>query len=124
MLEPANIFGALPETLDEEFFGTLLQTAGFRLERIVSKGHSTPAGQWYDQDHDEWILVLSGSARLGIDGEDALVELTVGDWLLLPAHKRHRVEWTAPDVETVWLALHYGEARTRCAQTGAQLEHP
>ncbi len=91
---------------DEEVFDTLLQGGRFRLLRIVSNGQATPAGVWLDQDGDEWVVVVKGAAMLHIEGEAKSRALTPGDWILLPAHCRHRVEWTAPDQPTVWLALH------------------
>lgn len=89
-----------------ERLDTILSGPGLRLERIVSLGHVTPPGEWYDQDADEWVLVVRGRARLRFeDGADAL-GLEAGDHLFIPAHRRHRVEWTDPDRPTVWLALH------------------
>lgn len=105
--KPGNIFSDLPARLDEEFFETLIENKGFKLERIVSKGHATPEGQWYDQEKNEWVLLVSGSARLIVEGEPRPITLEPGDHLILPAHLKHRVEWTAPDTETVWLAVHY-----------------
>jgi len=102
----------LPENLPEEKFEVLLETPAFRLERILSKGHATPEGQWYDQDWDEWVLLLQGQARLAIEGRNGETFLHPGDALLLPAHCRHRVNWTPPDTITVWLALHYGRGST------------
>jgi|GEM_PF-44232 len=99
----------LPEDLPEERFDVLLETPVFRLERILSKGHATPEGQWYDQDWHEWVLLLQGQARLAIEGRDEAF-LQPGDALLLPAHCRHRVNWTPEDTITVWLALHYGRS--------------
>jgi len=97
----------IPEQLPQELFETILEQPGFKLERIISRGHATPAGQWYDQDVDEWVLLLKGGAGLRIDNRADEVILRPGDHVLLPAHCRHRVEWTADDCETVWLALHY-----------------
>ena len=99
-----NIFRR-PESLDQEWIETLWQTPSFRLERIVSAGHSTPPGQWYDQDSDEWVVLLRGSAGLLFEGEAQARVLQPGDYMLIPAHRRHRVEWTAAEEETVWLAL-------------------
>jgi cupin 2 domain-containing protein len=102
-----NIFGDLPSHAPEEFFETVLQAAGFRMERIVSMGHATPAGEWYDQEADEWVLLVRGSAGLRIEGEEEILTLRPGDHLLLPARMRHRVEWTDSATATVWLALHF-----------------
>ena len=90
-----------------ELFETLLQTGSFRLERIVSTGQATPPGEWYDQERDEWVLLVSGDAGLRFEGEAAARRLRPGDHVLIPAHSRHRVEWTAAGQATVWLALHY-----------------
>lgn len=100
-----NILAALPESPDE-VFETLLERPGLRLERIVSSGQASPAGEWYDQKEDEWVLLLSGSAGILIEGEGEPRRLAVGDFLLLPAGCRHRVDWTASADKTVWLALH------------------
>ncbi len=102
----ANIFASIPENLDDERIDLLAQNENVRIERIISKGHTTPAADWYDQEKDEWIIVLKGAAILAFEnGED--VRLESGDYLNIPAHTRHRVKWTQPDLETVWLAIHY-----------------
>ena len=103
-----NLFDDVPRALDAERVDVLLATAGLRLERIVSTGQATPPGEWYDQERDEWVVVLRGRARVRIEGETEDRALGVGDHLLLRAHVRHRVEWT--DTPTVWLALHYTDA--------------
>lgn len=102
-----NLFENIPSKAGEEIFETLLQTKAFKLERIISTGQATPAGQWYDQDKDEWIVLLSGKAGLLFEGSKEPHVLHPGDSLLVPAHARHRVEWTAIETETVWLALHF-----------------
>ena len=106
-METNNIFSNIPEQLNEELFEELLGNGSFKLERIVSRGHSTPAGEWYDQVKNEWVILLKGSAGLLIEGEEETINLKPGDYFHLPAHLRHRVEWTDPDGETVWLAIHY-----------------
>ncbi len=98
-----NIFAALPQKARDEHFLTLLETHGTKIERIVSRSHSSPAGFWYDQPHDEWVMLLRGEATLEFaDGE--LVTLKEGDYLAIPPHVKHRVRETAP--ETIWLAVH------------------
>lgn len=101
-----NLLAAAPAALPEELFETLLERPGCRIERIVSRQHATAPGEWYDQERDEWVLLVQGAAGLQIEGRDGLLELGPGDYLLLPAHCRHRVAWTAQDGDTIWLALH------------------
>jgi len=91
-----------------ETLENLLVRTGLRIERIVSRGDSTPAGEWYDQSWDEWVLLIRGEAGLLIAGEQEPRHLRQGDYLLLPAGCRHRVEWTDPVQETVWVAVHIG----------------
>ena len=107
----SNLFDDVPRMLAAEKIDVLLETPGVRLERIVSTGHVTPAGEWYDQDRDEWVVVLRGRARVRIEGEAEDRTLSVGDHLLLRAHVRHRVEWTSPEEPTIWLALFYAPQR-------------
>ncbi|MBI1817434.1 MAG: phosphoribosylaminoimidazole carboxylase [Deltaproteobacteria bacterium] len=104
---PSNLFAAIPPVLTQELIEPLLETASFRLERIVSAGQVTPAGEWYDQERCEWVVLLSGGATLRFEDEAEPVSLRPGDHVLMAAHRRHRVEWTDPAQKTVWLALHY-----------------
>ena len=108
MVKAGSIRSNVPQAaLPEELVDVLLARPGLRIERIVSTGQVTRQGTWYDQDTDEWVLVVAGAARLRIESEDADRELSAGDWLLLPAHCRHRVTWTASDPPTMWLAVHF-----------------
>ena len=107
MTSSSNLFTDLPKHFPDEVFTTLLESAAVRIERIVSHGHASPAGFWYDQDRHEWVMVLKGAARLRF--EDETVEMKPGDYINIPAHKKHRVEWTTPEGPTVWLAVHYGD---------------
>jgi cupin 2 domain-containing protein len=106
-LTTGNLFADLPRRLSQELSEVLAQSAGARLERIVSLGHTTPPGEWYDQDTNEWVVLLRGAAVLRFEDEPEPRRLVPGDWLDIPAHRRHRVEWTAPGEPTIWLALHY-----------------
>lgn len=102
----ANLFEHIPTELPDELMETLHEAGGVRIERIVSRGQTTPEGQWYDQPWDEWVILLSGSAELEFDQGGASVTLQPGDYVLLPAGLRHRVAFTAPDEDSVWLAVH------------------
>ncbi|HEW97515.1 MAG: cupin [Candidatus Parabeggiatoa sp. nov. 3] len=99
-----NIFKPLKTPTTAEVFEKLLSTPHFTLERIVSTGQAP--GEWYDQKQDEWVILLSGSAGLLFESEDTVQVLQPGDYVNIPAHQRHRVEWTDSSQPTVWLALH------------------
>jgi cupin 2 domain-containing protein len=100
-----NIFSDLPSALRDELVQVLLTKADCRIERIVSHGHASPDGFWYDQEENEWVLLLKGAAKLRFEND--LIELRPGDFINIPAHRRHRVEWTTPDEPTIWLAVFY-----------------
>ncbi len=101
-----NVFANIPSDLPEELFQTLVQDSHLRLERIVSRGHASSADEWYDQDFDEWVILLEGKARLQFAKDKSIITLKAGDYLFIPAHEKHRVDWTDPAVESIWLALH------------------
>jgi cupin 2 domain-containing protein len=102
-----NLFRPEPARRPDELVEVLVRAGRIRLERIVSSGHATPPGQWLVQDQDEWVTVLQGRAALVFEGGPGPVEMVPGDYLIIPAARRHRVEWTDLDGPTVWLALHY-----------------
>jgi len=99
--------GLPAEPAADEIFEPLSGSTGVLIERIVSTGQMTPEGEWYDQERDEWVMVVTGAARLLIEGQENDIELSAGDWIHLPAHCRHRVTWTQSSPPTVWLAVHY-----------------
>jgi cupin 2 domain-containing protein len=101
-----NLFSDIPADPGDEFFETLAASEQVTIERIVSKGHVSPDEVWYDQDRHEFVVVLKGSARLEFE-DGSTSELAAGDWVNIPAHRRHRVAWTDETTETVWLAVHY-----------------
>lgn len=101
----SNLFSDVPANLPDEIVETLLCAADVRIERIVSHGHASPDGFWYDQREHEWVLLLTGAARLRFD--DGAVDLNPGDYLNVTARRKHRVEWTTPDEPTVWLVVFY-----------------
>lgn len=102
-----NLFEEIPARLPEELFQNLAGTDAVRIERIVSRGHATPEGQWYDQPQTEFVLLLQGAACLAFE-DGAEVTMAPGDWLEIPAHRKHRVAWTDPEQHSVWLAVHFG----------------
>ena len=101
-----NILNNIPHDLPEELFETLAKNENIHIERIVSKGHVTPAGQWYDQVRNEFVLLVKGAAKLEFE-DGRVIGLGEGDWLEIPAGQKHRVGWTDPAGETVWLAVHW-----------------
>ena len=105
MVRQSSLFDTSAGSTDREIVELLLDRPGVRVERIVSVGQSTPPGQWYDQADDEWVALLAGRATLRFE-DGAVIELAPGDWLLIPAHLRHRVEATSADPPCVWLAVH------------------
>lgn len=100
-----NLFANIPVNLPDELTETLAESPAVRIERIVSHGHASPAGFWYDQEENEWVVVLKGKAKLLFEGDDKPLELGPGDFVNIPAHKRHRVDWTTPDEPTIWLCI-------------------
>jgi cupin 2 domain-containing protein len=100
-----NLLETVDGPLDEERVDELVRRPGLRVERIVSRGHASPPGFWYDQSETEWVLLVAGRARLAFADGRGPVELGPGDWLEIPARARHRVEWTEPGRDTVWLAI-------------------
>jgi cupin 2 domain-containing protein len=108
-LKAGNLFDDIAAPGREEQVAVLADTGGVRIARIVSHGHASPPDYWYDQDEPEWVLVVAGAAGLWIEGEAAVRRLGPGEYVMIPAHVRHRVEWTARDQPTVWLAVHLQE---------------
>lgn len=106
-MKPANLFQNIPAQLPAEIAETLAVAGTTRIERIVSRGHCSPPGFWYDQEQDEWVVLLKGAARLRFADRDEAVDLAPGDYIHIPARLRHRVEATAPGEDTVWLAVFY-----------------
>ncbi len=102
-----NLFNDLPTDLPEELVEVLAENKHVRLERIISTGHAGPEGVWYDQNEHEWVVVLKGAAKLLFEGDDEPIHMRPGDFVNIPAHRRHRVEWTTPVEPTVWLAVRY-----------------
>ena len=103
---PSNLFADLANHLPQELVQTLLAAVSVCIERIVSHGHASPEGFWYDQGQHEWVVVLKGAGWLQF--EDGVVEMKPGDFINIPAYKKHRVDWTTPDEPTIWLAGFYG----------------
>jgi len=101
-----NLYRNIESHIPKEQFDSLVESDNVQIERIVSKGHTSPGQGWYDEQRNEFVLVLKGAARLEFD-DGREVEMRPGDWLEIPAHVKHRVAWTDESQETVWLAVHY-----------------
>ena len=108
MIPPANLLRDLPDARDGEVTETLVAASGLRVERIVSLGQASPPGFWYDQNEAEWVLLLTGTARLRFADEEQDRVLGPGDHVHIASRRKHRVEWTDPAVPSVWLAIFYG----------------
>ena len=102
-----NLFESIPVELPDELTETLLQTKALRMERIVSRGHHSPAGDWYNQSEHEWVALLTGQATLEFQDPVERVSLAKGDFINIPAFRKHRVVVTDPHVDTIWLAVFY-----------------
>lgn len=107
MINKGNIRSTIPEQIPHEITEILAGSQAVKIERIISRGHCSAEGFWYDQDYNEWVLLLQGKASLTFADQSAAVELTAGDYINIPAHVRHRVAWTAEDTDTIWLAVKY-----------------
>jgi len=105
-MKPDNIFSIRPANLENEALDVLINNSNVTIERIISKGHRSPETGWYDQEKNEWVMVLRGGAELTF-ADQTIVRLEAGDFIHIPPHKKHRVSWTDPDQETFWLAVHY-----------------
>ncbi len=101
-----NIFNEIPKDLQDELFEDIIKTENLKIERIVSYGHASPETGWYESEKNEWVIVLKGEAILSFENSDD-VKLSAGDYLNIVAHKKHKVSWTLPNAETIWLAIHY-----------------
>jgi cupin 2 domain-containing protein len=99
-----NLLAALPTDFSVKVFEKILERGPVCIERIVSRGHTSPAEGWWDQEEDEWVLVLRGGGTIQF-ADSGEITLRAGDYLFIPAHKRHRLTWTEPDQATVWLAI-------------------
>lgn len=106
-MRPVNLFNSIPESLPDELVEVLVQGNLARIERIVSRGHSSPKGFWYDQENWEWVMVVRGAAGVLFEGDAEEVSLGPGDYLAIPPHRKHRVQWTDPECDTLWLAVHW-----------------
>jgi cupin 2 domain-containing protein len=106
-IRTANLLAGIPPELQAEWSDVLAERAGVRVERIVSRGHASAPGFWYDQSETEWVMVVKGRARLRFEAQDRLLELGPGDHVTIAPHARHRVEWTTPHEVTVWLAVFF-----------------
>jgi len=107
MIQKRNLFTGVGKELHREHMEVLAREGRTRIERVVSHGEASPPGYWYDQDESEWVLMVRGHARVRFEAEDQVLELSAGDNFLIPPHVRHRVDWTAPDEDTIWLVVFF-----------------
>lgn len=101
-----NIFQNIPLNIPEEIFETIIESSSIKVEKIISRGQKSPDNFWYDQDKNEWIIIIKGEARLQLENNQ-IIDLVEGDYLNILAHQKHHVVWTKPDNETIWLAVYY-----------------
>ncbi len=106
-MKVSNLLENIPAQLPEELIEVLASSENVRIERIISHGHTSPEDFWYDQDQNEFVLLLKGKAELEFSDPEKTIILEEGDSLIIPAHQRHRVSWTKPETETIWLVVYY-----------------
>ena len=106
-VKKSNLFADIPAQFHSELSQRIAYGKGIRIERIISRGHASPEGFWYDEAENEWVLLLRGAARIRFESGDEVLEMKPGDHVTIPSRARHRVEWTTPDEETIWLAVFY-----------------
>ena len=105
-MNKSNLFENIPPRAQTEFFDIIAENKHIKIERIVSAGHSSAPSDWYNQEQNEWVVLLSGSATLSFEKADD-IQLQPGDHILIPAHTKHRLKHTSPDEETIWIAVHF-----------------
>lgn len=105
-MKTQNIFQNIPQNLPEELFEDILKRDNFKIERIVSDGHTSPKKGWYNSTQNEWVIVLQGEAILSFEKE-LHVELQKGDYYNILAGQKHRVSYTSESEKTIWLAIYY-----------------
>lgn len=103
-----NIFNLPPLSNDNdpEIFETLLTNPNISIERIISYGQTTPVGEWYDQEKAEWLILIQGEAQLSY-ADNSRIKLIAGDYLYIPAHQKHRVEYTSKEPPCIWLTIFF-----------------
>jgi cupin 2 domain-containing protein len=107
-VQTGNLFADVSAAAaEEEAISEIFVWRRLKIERIISRGQASPPDFWYDQTWNEWVIVLKGNATLRFEDEPAGRALGAGDYVFIPASKRHRVEWTDPQQPTVWLAIHF-----------------
>ena len=104
MMKKLNIYSNIPKKLSDEMVDVIFQSEIIRIERIISDGQASPDNFWYDQDENEWVILLKGKAKIKYQDE-AEQYLMEGDYIFIPSHKKHRVEWTDNNTKTIWLAV-------------------
>ena len=105
-MKKSNILKNIPTKIPNELFEEILSKNSIKIERIISKGHITPKDEWYNQENNEWVIVLQGEAILSFEDSDDVL-LKSGDYINILAHTKHRVSWTIPNKETIWLVVFY-----------------
>jgi cupin 2 domain-containing protein len=104
---PASLFANIPSALTEELFESIAASPHMRIERIVSRGHASAEGFWYEQPQNEWVMVVKGEAVLRFEQGGRSIRMKPGDHVTIGAGERHRVDWTSGNEDTIWLAVFY-----------------
>ena len=105
-MKTSNIFTNIPKQMNGEIFENIISKDSIKIQKIISKGDTTPKNKWYDQEDDEWVIIMQGEAILSFENQKD-IKLKTGEYINIPAHTKHRVSWTIETQETIWLAIHY-----------------
>lgn len=106
-MQKGNIFSEIPTSIPKEVFNSIIDKDGIKIERIISKGHTTEKDKWYNQEKNEWLIMLKGKAELLFKNNNQIIKMKKGDYLNISAHTEHRVTKTSKKEETIWLTIHY-----------------
>lgn len=101
----SNIFKDIKIDNENEQFIDLLKHENVRIERIVSNRQCSPIDFWYEQEENEFVLLLKGEAILEFENKEVI--LKEGDFINIPSKRKHRVKYTSKEIPTIWLAIFY-----------------
>lgn len=100
-----NIYQNIPDYAKTEIFEDILKSENIRIERIISYGPESNDSEWYEQNENEWVILIEGKAKLIFEDSELILEK--GDHINIPAMKRHKVEIIEKENKCIWIAVFY-----------------